>query len=142
MFHKVTSVLPMPNFELGVHFWDGTTKIYDVKPLFEKWSAFKALRGEDGDFYAVKVDEGGYGISWNDDLDLSCDELWENGVSVKTVFDNILSLADASKIWELDESTLRKAIARGKLLQGVDACKYGKQWVVSYDAMVREYGAL
>ena len=22
---------------------------------------------------------GEYGISWNDEIDLSCDELWENG---------------------------------------------------------------
>ncbi len=22
----------------------------------------------------------GYGISWNDEIDLSCDELWENGI--------------------------------------------------------------
>ena len=27
----------------------------------------------------VKVDAGGYGISWNDNIDLSSNELWENG---------------------------------------------------------------
>jgi len=27
----------------------------------------------------VKVDAGGYGISWNDDIDLSEYELWTNG---------------------------------------------------------------
>ncbi|MDO4617167.1 MAG: DUF2442 domain-containing protein [Lachnospiraceae bacterium] len=31
--------------------------------------------------YSVSVDVGGYGIIWNDDLDLSCDELWERGTS-------------------------------------------------------------
>ena len=31
---------------------------------------------------AVKVDSGGYGISWNDDADLSEYELWTNGVEV------------------------------------------------------------
>ena len=24
---------------------------------------------------------GGFGISWNDYLDLSCDEIWEKGIS-------------------------------------------------------------
>jgi hypothetical protein len=43
-------------------------------------------------------------------------------------------------MWGLNESTLRKAIAYGKLKAGVDACKYGKQWVVSTEAMRREYG--
>ena len=36
--------------------------------------------------------------------------------------------------------TLRKAISYGKLVNGVYACKYGKQWVVSIEAMKREYG--
>ena len=36
--------------------------------------------------------------------------------------------------------TLRKAITYGKLVEGVDVCKFGKQWVVSTEAMKREYG--
>ena len=32
-----------------------------------------------GLFEQVKVDAGGYGISWNDEIDLSCDELYHNG---------------------------------------------------------------
>ncbi|WP_199647569.1 DUF2442 domain-containing protein [Peptoclostridium sp. AF21-18] len=27
----------------------------------------------------MKIDTGGYGIIWNDDIDLSCNELYENG---------------------------------------------------------------
>ena len=40
----------------------------------------------------------------------------------------------------LNESTLRKAITYGKLVNGIDVCKFGKQWVVSTEAMKREYG--
>ena len=28
----------------------------------------------------------------------------------------------------------------GKLVNGIDVCKFGKQWVVSIEAMKREYG--
>jgi hypothetical protein len=28
----------------------------------------------------VRVDTGGFGISWNDEIDLSCDELYDNGI--------------------------------------------------------------
>ena len=49
---------------------------------------------------------------------------------------------DATTIWGLNESTLRKAIAYGKFKKGIDVCKYGKQWVVSVDSMNREYGQL
>ena len=51
-----------------------------------------------------------------------------------------LAFSDATALWQLNESTLRKAIAYGKLVNGVDVCKFGKQWVVSIDAMNREYG--
>ena len=91
-------------------------------------------------FNSVSVDSGGYGISWNDDVDISCDELWENGRAIQTPFDDLLSFGDATFLWGLNESTLRKAIAYGKLIEGVDVCKFGKQWVVSKKAMIREYG--
>lgn len=116
------------------------TKIYDVKPLFAKWVPFKALENAPKLFSGVEVDTGGYGIIWNDDLDLSCDELFENGETVKTPFDGLMAFTDATQLWGLNESTLRKAIAYGKLVNRVDACKYGKQWVISTEAMKREYG--
>ena len=139
MFNKVKEVYPLPDMELSVLFANGTTKTYDVKPLTERFQVFQAL--EDVDlFNSVVVDKGGYGVIWNDDLDLSCDELWENGVTEKTPFDDLISFADASELWGLSESTLRKAISYGKLVSGVDARKYGKQWIVTKGAMQREYG--
>ena len=139
MFHKVNSVSPVKNYKLSVHFWDGTTKVYDIKPLFKKWPVFNRLK-QGNLFEQVKVDDGGYGISWNDEIDLSCDELWENGVATKTPFSDILSFGDASIIWGLRESTLRKAVSYGKFVKGIDVCKYGKQWLISLSAMRREYG--
>lgn len=141
MFHKVKSVAPLSGFKLSVQFSEGVTKLYDVKPLFETISAFRYLKDNPSEFDCVSVDVGGYGIVWNDDLDLSCDELWENGDVVETPFDGLMAFSDATELWGLNESTLRKAIAYGKLVNGVDVCKFGKQWVVSIDAMVREYGA-
>ena len=140
MFHKVKAVNALPDYCLSVQFSEGVTKIYDVKPLFSKWPTFKTLESSPELFSGVEVDAGGYGIIWNDDLDLSCDELFENGKTVKTPFDGLLAFSDATQLWGLNESTLRKALSYGKLVNGVDACKYGKQWVVSIDAMKREYG--
>ena len=55
-------------------------------------------------------------------------------------FDGLIAFSDATQLWGLNESTLRKAIAYGKLINGIDVCKFGKQWVISSDAMKREYG--
>ena len=65
----------------------------------------------------------------------------KNGTVVETLFDGLITFSDATELWGLNESTLRKAISYGKLVNGVDVCKFGKQWVVSIDAMRREYGA-
>ena len=79
MFHKVNKVKVVKHFILEVTFEEGIIKYYDVSNLFEKWNMFKNLLNEEGLFEQVKVDKGGYGISWNDEIDLSCNELWENG---------------------------------------------------------------
>lgn len=141
MFHKIKSVTPQPGYRLLVHFTEGQAKTYDLTPLFAQHPVFMDLQTDPGLFEQVKTDPGGYGISWNDDLDLSCDELWENGKPVSTPFDRLLSLSDATDLWGLNESTLRKAISYRKLVEGVDVQKFGKQWVVTRDAMEREYGA-
>ena len=138
-FHKVKEVSALTDLKLSVQFTNGTTKIYDVAPLMHRFSAFKFLKDESL-FRDVAVDQGGYGIIWNDDLDLSCDEVWENGTEVTTPFDGLISFSDASELWGLSESTLRKAVACGKIVPGVDARKYGKQWIVNREAMMREYG--
>lgn len=140
MFHKVKNVNALPDYKLSIQFCEGVTKIYDIKPLFEKLTVFTYFKEHEDEFFAVTTDVGGYGIVWNDDLDLSCDELWDNGVQVDTPFDGLMSFADATELWGLNESTLRKAITYGKLLNGIDVCKFGKQWVVSVEAMKREYG--
>lgn len=139
MFHKIKMVSPLPNYRLIVQFSEGCTKLYDVTPLFKKVPIFEQLK-DSNLFLEVQTDVGGHGIVWNDDIDLSCDELWENGVAVDTPFDGLMAFSDATEIWGLNESTLRKAIAYGKLVNGVDACKFGKQWVISTKAMYREYG--
>ena len=81
MFHKIKNVKPLKNYTLEIIFQDNTTKYYDVNRLFEKWPIFKDLINIDGLFEQVRVDIGGYGISWNDEIDLSCNELWENSYS-------------------------------------------------------------
>ena len=139
MFHKINHAVPLENYRLSVQFVEGVTKVYDVKPLFDEIPAFLRLK-DLGLFMMAHVGPGGYGVIWNEEIDLSCDELFENGIEINTPFDGLVAFTEATRMWGLNESTLRKAIAYGKLKAGVDACKYGKQWVVSTKAMRREYG--
>ena len=78
-FHRLKNITPLPDFMLRAEFLDGSKKIYDVKPLMEKIRVFTMLRYVHGLFGQVKLDIGGYGVVWNDEIDLSCDEIYENG---------------------------------------------------------------
>lgn len=81
MFYKVKKVKPLNNYNLLVIFENGEVKKYNVKPLIDKWLVFKDLETIDGLFKQVKIDVGGYGISWNDNIDLSSDELYHKGLT-------------------------------------------------------------
>ena len=82
-FHIVKEVMPLEEYKLYVIFFSGEQRIYDIEPLFEKWEDFNALKYTRGLYELVKVDAKGYCVSWNDELDLACNELYYNSVPVE-----------------------------------------------------------
>ena len=82
-YHKITQVNALPGFLLLADFSDGSQTCYNVSGLFERIPAFRDLRDITGLFALVKVDAGGYGVSWNDDLDLSADEIYNGGMQTR-----------------------------------------------------------
>lgn len=76
-FVLITSVKPNPDYTLSIEFENGEKRRYDVKPLFSKWPVFQQLT--DNDLFQSVKNDGGYGIVWNEDIDLACDELYYNG---------------------------------------------------------------
>ena len=79
MIHTVEEVVSRDNLVLWIRFSSGEIKLYDVKPLLSEIKAFDVLQGDSQLFNSVRVASGGYGIIWNEDIDLSSDELWYNG---------------------------------------------------------------
>ena len=62
------------------------------------------------------------------------------GDKIMSAFTGLLSLHEAALIWNIDDSTIRKAIEFGRLVDGYDCCKFGKQWVVTRSAMMKVFG--
>lgn len=79
---QVVSAKPLKEWKLLIKFNNGVEKIYDCKQILHL-EIFQLLKNE-AFFKSVKVDQGGFGISWSDDIDISEYELWTNGV--ETVF--------------------------------------------------------
>ena len=84
MFVKITSLATLPDYILLVGFSTGEFKKYDVKQLINKYQPFKKLTIDDL-FSKAKIELGGYGVVWNDDLDLSADGLYEKGVPCEPI---------------------------------------------------------
>ncbi|MBI5653785.1 MAG: DUF2442 domain-containing protein [Chloroflexi bacterium] len=78
---KIKSVIPLDGKRLRVTFINGIQKIYDCRQILHR-EIFQVLN-QDAFFKAVKVDPGGYGVSWDDDTDLSEYELWNNGIEIE-----------------------------------------------------------
>ena len=77
-FHTIKSVTVLENLIIQAEFSNGINKKYDIKKLIKKYEHFKILENIEL-FNKVKVDTGGYGIVWNEDFDLSSEEIWNNG---------------------------------------------------------------
>ena len=84
---KIANVVPLSDMQLLVFFENGVIKKFDVKPIIKDYPEFEVLK-ELALFQMVKVEPGGYGVSWNEDLDCSEGEIWENGIEIP------LSIAD------------------------------------------------
>ncbi len=78
---RIKVVTPLKEKRLLVTFDNGVQKIYDCQRILTL-ERFQLLKQE-AFFKAFTVDPGGYGISWDDERDLSEYELWTNGVEVE-----------------------------------------------------------
>lgn len=78
---KIKSATPLKDRRLFIAFDNGIQKVYDCQKVLNL-ERFQSLKHE-AFFKAVTVDPGGYGVSWNDEADLSEYELWNNGVEVE-----------------------------------------------------------
>ena len=79
-YPRIKSVKVLEDKKLEVTFDNSIRKIYDCFSILQE-EPFNVL--QDNIFFKnVHVEPNGYGISWNDDIDLSESELWINGKNI------------------------------------------------------------
>lgn len=84
MTHRIHAVNAKENYVIEAVFNNGDVKQYDMKSLFITFLQFLDFKKVSGLFEKVRVDMGGYGISWNDELDLDAETIWEDGILIET----------------------------------------------------------
>lgn len=72
---KIKYINADDNYRLLITFDNGIKKIYNFSQKFidDRYQLLKNLAF----FKSVQIEPGGYGLYWNDDLDISENELWE-----------------------------------------------------------------
>ena len=76
-YPKINSVQAIGKRTLKIEFDNQQTKKYDITPLLKR-EIFQPLKNSVL-FKSVKVEQGGYAISWGKEIDISEYELWCNG---------------------------------------------------------------
>ena len=82
---KIVTATVLDDLTLLVEFSNHDRKQYSIAKLLDK-PMFQPLKNPIF-FRSFRVDEGGYGIVWNEDVDLSEWEVWQNGVDVGAIGD-------------------------------------------------------
>ncbi len=133
---KVLNVIPMPDSHLLIEFENDDFRIFDVSPYVSgDWFGKLA----DSKYFST-VHPCGTTVEWADGQDIAPHELYDNSIPYVSPFDGLLSFSEAAERWNIDDSTLRKAVTSGRLVENVDVKKFGKQWVVSEQSMKRLFG--
>ena len=119
---KVISVTPLTDMRLLVVFDNHIVKLFNVRDIVQDYPEYAALENEDV-FSLVKVESGGYGVSWTPELDASEGELWKNGAELPLSADdiaafvrhNLINTAEATEMLDCSRQNIDDLIRRNKI---------------------------
>ena len=83
MSHRIQNVKMMDYMNIQAVFLTGEIIQYNLQNLFQSLPQFQKLLSDPVLSSKLKVDQGGYGISWSDDLDLDAETIWEDGTLIR-----------------------------------------------------------
>lgn len=138
--YPIRTLTLVKDYEVIAHFKNGDVKRYDFLEIINKLEPLKQLAEDYELFQQIHLSPGGYGIIWNEYIDLEAEEIWYGGEDVDSPFRDLMAFRDAEETWGLKPSALRKAVQYKRFTVGSDVMHFGKQWVVTRKAMEREYG--
>ena len=82
MYNRLISISFEENLIIIAKFNDGKIVSYNIRQLYEQFPIFKELENEPLLFNNGIIAPGGCGIIFNDEIDIACEELYENGTLI------------------------------------------------------------
>ena len=122
---RIDDIIPLSNYKLLVFFKDGTTRICEFKKIINKNESLKNyLHLYPERFFDVKIQEGGTGIYWNDNMIISDVEIYQGSKKIPllkndfSIFirDRIVNSAEAAELLNCSRQNIDDLVKRGKLI--------------------------
>ena len=121
---KIEDIVPLQNYELLVFFRNGIIKKCPMKKFFNKNKSLKTfltLRKEL--FQFVRIQPGGYGIYWEENMSISDAELYDTGTTIPLsssdfkdfVEHRIINTAEAAELLDCSRQNINDLVTRNKL---------------------------
>ena len=120
---KIRSAVPLQSQDILLFFKDETIKKCGVAEVLSEEKGYSLFREHPDVFQKMKILPGGHGICWGEHLTVSCDKLYQAGVSIPlspsdfTVFieHEVISTADAAERLDCTRQNIEDLIRRDKL---------------------------
>lgn len=120
---KIEDVVPLEDTKLLVFFRDGTVWKYNMKIMLSGKPRFSAILKNEKMFRQVRVQTGGYGICWGENLFISDETLYSVGKTVPLSMNDfksfvslrIVNTAEAAELLQCSRQNIEDLVRRGKL---------------------------
>lgn len=129
--YKVNDVVPLSDNKILCFFFDGSCRRIDINVIRGNDRKFIKVLSDSESFNKVSVLSGGYGITFNNDLNISDNELYKAGEKVNIKYEEMLSFVqnnivdsyEASQLLNCSRQNISDLVKREKL----KAIKQGKK---------------
>lgn len=120
---RVEDILPLENFSLLVFFRDGVVKKCDLKAHFEETKPFHILLKKPEYFDSVRIQTGGYGVTWDVNMNIPDTMLYQRGKPIPLsmadfqnfVAQRVVNATEAAEILDCSRQNIIDLTKRGKL---------------------------
>ena len=120
---RVEDILPLDDFSLLVFFRDGSVKKCDLREHFEETRPFGILLEKPEYFGSVRIQIGGYGVTWDVNMNISDTMLYQMGEPIPLtmadfqnfVAQRVVNATEAAEILDCSRQNVIDLTKRGKL---------------------------
>lgn len=121
---KIEDIVPLQNYGLLVFFRNGVIKKCDIKKFFNKNKSLKTFLTLHKDmFQYVRIQPGGYGIYWEENMSISDTELYDKGTKIPLsssdfkdfVEHRVINAAEAAELLDCSRQNINDLVKRDKL---------------------------